>query len=208
MNAKSKLKVIGLVLIAIGIGSIGLYSLFEKPGEPEQVDLTEEKTSRELHNEIERAEKPPEVTVQKTYTNPYNNFTIDYEVGIENGVEETPPPDVLVAISESFSEEEKAQWLEDYYNSEFYKQRHQYDEQRARHNVYLIKQYIDEAFNCTSYKELAYKYKADYMFDDNGDWVDAEGYIYDRAFNECIDPKYQEELEEVKEKLKEVNEPN
>lgn len=204
-------KLLGLCIIVSGVMILGVMYMLEtnKSIISELPDQDEpDKTSREIHKEIEKSEKPPEETVQKTYTNPYNNFTINYEVGVENGVEESPPPNVLVAITNSFTEEQREQFKQDYYNSDFFKQRHQYDEMRKKHNVLYIKQYIDEGFTCDTYKDLAYKYKSTYMFDEDGNWVDAENYVYKRAFNECIDPKYQEELEKVQKELEEVNKPN
>ena len=71
----------------------------------EEKDTTEEKTSYETHKEIENTEKPAEETITKTFS--HGNVTFTYEVGVENGVEETPSPEVLRAMSESYSEYEK-----------------------------------------------------------------------------------------------------
>ena len=212
-SSQTKLKyamlVIGLVLVATG----GFYIIndynsktYTAP-EPEQ-DEEPGLESWEEHKRLEALEKPPEQTVEKVFVNEFTGETIEYEVGVENGVEETPAPSVLKQIQESYTEEQKEQWLEDYYNSDFYKERHKYDEARKKHNENYIKSYIDQSFTCETYKELAYKYKSDMLITEEGERIDAENYIYKRAFHECIDPKYKEELDEVKEKLEEVNEPN
>jgi len=200
MKSLKLILILGLIIPFLRVVGLGSY-YFQTPNTPEIPE--KEKTSYELHHEIEDKNKPPEQTVQKTWTN--GNVTIDYAVRVENGVEASPPPRVVEAIGKAIDENDKAKFLQEYYNSTFYKLRHQYDENIKKHNPYYIKSYIDQAFTCETYHDLAYKYKMDKLFDEQGNFLDAENYVYQRAFNECIDVKHQEAVDKVNQELDEVN---
>lgn len=196
MKSFNLILLLGVITSLIIVG-ITYYQTQTPEAEPR------EKTTNEKHYEIEQKNKPPEQTVQKTWTN--GNVTIDYTVIVENGVESSPPPRVVEAIGKAIDENDKAKFLEEYYNSTFYKIRQQYNEDRKLHNPAYVKSYIDQAFTCETYHDLAYKYKMDKLFDEDGNFIDAENYVYQRAFNECINTKHQEEVDKVNHELQEVN---
>ena len=203
-NKKLKQLIVSLAVIIPLLGTFGTIYILDLTSPIQPIEQPEEeKTTYEIHKEIEDAKKPPQETVEKTWTN--GNVTINYVVRVENGIEASPPPSVLQAIEAAITEKDKAKFLEEYYNSDFYKIRHQYDEAIKQHNPAYIQSYIDQGFSCETYHELAYKYKMDKMYDENGKYVDAENYIYQRAYNECIDPKHQEEIDKVNAELEEVN---
>jgi len=203
-DKKLKHLIVILVIIIPLFGTFGTMYILDLTSPVQPIEQPEkEKTTYEIHKEIENSKNPPQETVKKTWTN--GNVTINYVVRVENGVEASPPPDIVTAIGKAIDDNDKAKFLEEYYNSDFYKIRHQYDETIKKHNPAYVKSYIDLGFSCETYHYLAYKYKMDKMYDENGKYVDAENYIYQRAYNECIDPKHQEEIDKVNAELEEVN---
>ena len=189
----------------------------------EEKDITEEKTSYELHKEIEDIEKPTEETITKTFS--HGNVTFTYEVGIENGVEETPSPEDLRAMSDSYSEIEKQvqkQIIEEAVRngpqgtgkviglknpdgSDIHIDVNKaYKETQIHINNKLKKAYIDSNFTCDNYDQLAKKFVGESMYG-VGYAGSVENYIYTKALNECIQPKHQEEIDKVTAELEEVN---
>jgi len=207
LKPKLKLSVIGVILIAIGIGSVVVFQDYQDKQEIQAIQDNQELTTNEKHYQIEQLTKPPEETVQKNFSN--NGVEITYEVGIENGIEETPPPDVLVQIQESYTDEQKELNIE--LNKEFWEARMKILEERLSNSFQAKKQLVDSTFTCDNYNELAYKYQAEALpgFTINGKYDGTfEGYIYWKAFHECIDPKYNEKYDKVMQELEEVNEEN
>ena len=203
---------IPVVSVGLVIATLVTFLPEDKPNiteikEPtEDKEDTEEKTSYELHKEIEDIEKPAEETITKTFS--HGNVTFTYEVGIENGVEETPAPSVLERMSQSYTKEEKEAMIKSIVNSDYWKKRMEILDNRASRSVLAIKADIDSNFTCDNYHYYAKKYvNAAYPgFTINGKYVGTfEGYVYWKAFHECIDPKYQEKLDKVYAELEEVN---
>lgn len=185
-------------MISLGLVFIVIIGL----AQDDKPKLQDEKTSYELHKEIEKLENPEE-TVQKTFSN--NGVELAYQVGIENGVEETPPPDILVKMQESYTEEQKEENRLLY--AEFIEDRKKLLEKRSHSSYAWKKSDIDSRFTCYNYNELAYQYQGmaygGFMINGKYDGT-FEGYIYWKAFHECIDPKYDEKYEKVMKELEEV----
>ncbi len=101
----------------------------------------------------------------------HGDTEITYQVGVENGVEETPAPDVLVAIRDSYSEYEKQQ-IDEYTKSLMFKRfnygtvrildipmkEEYYHNIQIRINDKLKKDLIDSIFTCENFNDLAKKY--------------------------------------------------
>ena len=205
------------------------------PSEPE-IDI-----SKELEQDITKQEKSiPRPTTIETLTEKaiqdgtitkkfvHGDTEIIYKVGVENGVEETPSPDVLRAMSSSYSEEElkhqkeaidrivrdgpqgmgKVIGIKNPDGSDIYIDLNKAWKSTQIHiNNKLKKQYIDTNFTCENYHTLAKKFVGESMYG-VGYAGSVENYIYTKALNECIDPKYQEKLDKVYAELEEVNKPN
>lgn len=202
------LKIIGLVIIGIGVSSIWIFDFTQEP-EPtetvwEELPITLQVISGENVTDGLREKK---ITVGET--------EIQFTVEVENGVEETPSPSVLRELDEAgyykpydpsnrgpimgtvrlpsgdTERMDLTKWIE--------------VSKIHRGSDIQKKEYIDSVFTCDNYNELAWKWKGDSMYGD-GFAGTVEEYIYKRAIDECINPKHQEEVDKVYEELKKVNE--
>jgi len=155
----------------------------------------------------------------------HGDTEIIYRVGVENGVEKTPSPDVLRAMQASYSEEEleiqqkiideivrngpqgmgKVIGIKNPDGSDIYIDLNKAWKNTQIHtNNKLKKQYIDTNFTCENYHTLAKKFVGESMYGVSYAGS-VENYIYQKAFNECIDTKYQEKLDKVYAELEEAN---
>ncbi len=157
-------------------------------------------------------------SIQKKFT--HGDTEIIYSVGVENGVEETPPPSVLKAMRDSYTEEEQ-QIIDEFTTSMMYK-RFNYGHVRILdipmkeeyfHNIQiqindkLKKEFIDSTFTCDNFGDLAKRYVLQPLNTDG--WSGStENYIYTKAVNECYDTEIQEKIDKVTAELEEVNKPN
>lgn len=139
---------------------------------------------------------------------------IQFTVGVEKGIEETPSPTVLRKLSE-------AGFYRPYDDSYLYgrmvgsvrlpdgdTEQMDLKEWHLKSLIHrddqLKKEHIDSTFTCENYQELAWKFKGENMW--AAGYGDVEDYIYAKAINECINPTHQEEIDKVYEELKKVNE--
>jgi len=208
-----KLKVIGLVLIAIGVGLIGFLPQ-DKPK-----DIVEQP------DQDEQVMRPTEtIEIGKNVTDDGNGYVIKkfihgdteiiYQVGVENGVEETPMPSVREAMRNAYSEYEK-QMIDENTHAQIFNRYGDYKEVFLNNQMYhsltnhskLKQDFIDINFSCDNYHDLAYQFTGE-VLSGHGYYGTAENYVYTRAINECIDPKHQEEIEKVYADLEEVNKSN
>jgi len=159
--------------------------------------------------------------IEKKFTHGDTEFT--YMVGVENGVEETPSPEVLRAMRASYSEEEleNQQKIIDEivrngpqgmgkvigFDGVYIDVNKAYKNTQIHVNNKLKKQYIDTNFTCDNYHALAKKFVGESMYG-VGYAGSVENYIYSKALDECISPKHQEELDKVNEELEEVYKEN
>ena len=223
-----------MIIFVIGISSIWLIHNNNQikivDQEVEQPQIFDQdspiQSSYVEHQIIEESKKPPEETITKIFS--HGNTTFTYEVGVENGVEETPSPDVLRAMQASYSEEEleiqqkiieehvrngpqgmgKVIGIKNPDGSDIYIDLNKAWKNTQIHtNNILKKQYIDTNFTCENYHTLAKKFAGESMYG-VGYAGTVENYIYTRAFNECIDSKHQEEIDKVYEELEEVYKEN
>ena len=158
----------------------------------------------------------------------HGDTEIIYKVGVENGVEETPSPDVLRAMRDSYSEEEleiqqkiieeavrngpqgmgKVIGIKNSDGSDIYIDVNKAWKITQIHiNNKLKKQYIDTNFTCNNYHTLAKKFVGESMYG-VGYAGSVENYIYTKALDECISPKHQQELEKAYSELEEVYKTN
>ncbi len=156
--------------------------------------------------------------IEKSFT--HGDTEIIFSVGVENGVEETPPPSVLKAMRDSYTEEEQ-QSIDERTLSYVYK-RFNYGtvwianvpmseklvEMSKMHiNDKLKKQFIDANFTCDNFGDMAKRFLLEPLNTDG--WSGStENYIYTKAVNECYDNKIQEKIDKVTAELEEVNKPN
>ena len=121
------------------------------------------------------------------------------QVGDENSIKETPlPVSDTPEVIDFDAEHEKI--LED---------KRRVLAERLGSSFEAKKQTIDSSFTCDNYNELAYQYRGQAFagFTINGSYDGTfEGYIYWKAFNECIDPNYSENYDKVFQELEKVNE--
>ncbi len=188
-----KLSVIGVILIAIGIGTITVFQatqdnqVIQAIQDNQVIQATQdnqvvqeiqdnqELTTYEKHNLIEEL---TELKVDR------GSITIDlsrYSSKIPNEI------DPVITLDKAFWE-----------------QRQKILEQRLSGSFLAKKQLVDSTFTCDNYNELAYQYQAEALpgFTINGKYDGTmEGYIYWKALNECIDPKLQEKVDKVYEEL-------
>lgn len=157
-------------------------------------------------------------TIEKKFT--HGDTKIIYSVGVENGVEETPPPSVLKAMKDSYSEEEQ-RMISERTKSMMFK-RFNYGTVRILDipmseelvqmsklhiNDKLKKEFIDANFTCENFGDLAKRFVLEPLYTDG--WAGStENYIYTKAVNECYDTKIQEKMDKVMEELEEVNKEN
>ena len=168
---------------------------------------------------IEEIKEPSQVgVVEKRFV--HGDTEIIYKVGVENGVEETPSPDVLRAMRSSYSEEEleiQQKIIEEAVrngpqgigkvigmDNVYIDVNKAYKNTQIHINNKLKKQYIDTNFTCENYPTLAKKFAGESMYG-VGYAGSVENYIYTKAINECIDPKHQEEIDKVYAELEEIN---
>jgi len=146
----------------------------------------------------------------------HGDTEIIYSVGVENGVEETPPPSVLKAMRDSYTEEEQKK-IDEYTTSMLF-ERMNYGKirmldipmskeiwlnQQKHYDDKLKKEFIDTNFTCDNFGDLAKRFVLEPLNTDG--WSGStENYIYTKAQNECIDPKMQERTDKVKAELEEV----
>jgi len=70
-------------------------------------------------------------------------------------------------------------------------------------NDKLKKEFIDTNFTCDNFGDLAKRFVLEPLNTDG--WSGStENYIYSKALNECLDPKYDEKYEKVLQELEEV----
>ena len=189
----------------------------------------------DIVKESQKNETPPSSTIETLTEEPVQDGTISkkfvhgdteiiYQVGVENGVEETPPPDVLRAMEESYTKEEKeirSKMIKELINNGYREGKvigfnitvTDIPELKNRlQNSFKAKKItVDNEFTCNNFNELAKRYRGEPLpgFYIGKKYVGTmEGYIYHKAFMECIDPKYQEKLDKVYAELEEVNKPN
>jgi len=213
---KSKLKIIGLILIGIGVGYLGtdlLLTLIKTPteiipDEPEQV--VEVETVKEFPGDPGRLPIIMQIVSGhnvtdgeriKQYIN--GNTEITYSVKVENGVEATPGPSVLQAMRDSMSEEQK-RLSDEYHASLLYERMGEHKDWYLKSKIHrssdiVKKEYLDSVFTCENYQLLAWQWKADQLGGGT-----AEDYIYTKAFNECINPKHQQEVDKAHHELEEA----
>lgn len=171
-----------------------------------------------------------DVVVEKRFF--HGDTEIIYKVGVENGVEETPSPDVLRAMRDSYSEEEleiqqkiieeavrngpqgigKVIGIKNPDGRDIYIDVNKAWKDTQLHinrpiNNKLKKDYIDTNFTCDNYHTLAKKFVGESMYG-VGYAGTVENYIYTKALDQCISQKHQEELDKVYSELEEVNKTN
>lgn len=213
---------IALIVLLVGVG-LGLsyytgqlYGPKAIPDKEVEIQTEEDKEieaeyekaqeSYDQHHAIENLEKLGEETVIKTFS--HGNTTFTYEVGIENGVEESPPQSIIDKIKAAYTKEELAIQYASYKESDYWKKRMQILGERGSQGVLAKKADIDNNFTCDNYKYYAEKYVTEALpgFTINGKYVGTfEAYVYWKAFHECLDPKYNEKMEKVYHELDEVN---
>lgn len=209
-----KLKVIGLVLIAIGVVIIGVIDFSSEPKDQ----------PAPAQDEMETIRPTETIEIGKNVTDDGNGYVVKkfihgdteilYHVGVENGVEETPLPSVREAMRNSYSEYEKQQ-IDEYTKAHLFDRLGDFKETFLNNPMYhsltnhskLKQDFIDQNFSCDNYNDLAYQF-AGTSLHGNGYVGSAENYIYTRALNDCIDLKHQEEIDKVYAELEEVNKPN
>lgn len=94
-----KLKVIGLVLIAIGVAIIGILDFINHPETPE---VATPEVMRPTTTETITTENVTDGFILKKFT--HGDTVIDYAVIVENGVEATPLPSVMEAMQNSYTQ--------------------------------------------------------------------------------------------------------
>lgn len=218
----TKLKISGLILIAIGVVSIYVLDndFLGFPAQTATIPVNETAwvelpiTMQYISGEnITDGVREKRITVGDT--------EIQFTVGVEKGIEETPSPGVLRALNEAgyykpISKIDRGPIMGSIDMSRYSSKIpsgydpvieldltellemtkiHRYDK--------LKKAYIDETFTCDNYKELAWKFAGENMWAVG--YGDVEDYIFAKAINECINPNHQEELDKVHEELEKVN---
>ena len=185
MKSKLKLGFIGVILIVIG----AFFTIII------QLDSTITDKKQAIEQEIKEIQDNQELTTnEKHYT--IEQLTTQ-QVEDENDIEETP-----VSSEEIITSEEIDMILED-------KQR--VLAERLGSSFEAKKQTIDSSFTCDNYHILSYQYRdqAYAGFTINGKYDGTfEGYVYWKAFNECIDVNYSTKYNKVFEELEKVNAEN
>ena len=220
-------------IVSVGIVLVTLVAfipedkskLIEEIKEPNPVEYPSQDASVLRTTVVERITKDSveDGVVEKRFV--HGDTEIIYKVGVENGVEETPSPDVLRAMRASYSEEEleiqqkiieeavrngpqgmgKVIGIKNSDGSDIYIDVNKAWKITQIHiNNKLKKQYIDTNFTCNNYHTLAKKFVGESMYG-VGYAGSVENYIYTKAINECISPKHQEEIDKVYAELEEVN---
>lgn len=205
----TKLKILGLILIGIGLGYLGTDLLMTAIDQVNKTDIPDEQPDQV---EVQDQTVMPfslqilgydldNGTVTKKYT--HRDTEIIYSVKVENGVEATPGPSVLQAIEDSMTEYEKQQ-SEEYHKSLLYERMGDLKDWYLKSKIHrssdsVKKEYLDSVFTCENYQLLAWQWKADQLGGGT-----AEDYIYTKANNECINPKHQEEIDKVHHELEEA----
>ena len=223
-------------IVSIGIVLVTLVAfipedkskLIEEIKEPNPVEYPSQDASVLRTTVVERITKDSveDGVVEKRFV--HGDTEIIYKVGVENGVEETPSPDVLRAMRDSYSEEEleiqqkiieeavrngpqgmgKVIGIKNSDGSDIYIDVNKAWKITQIHiNNKLKKQYIDTNFTCNNYHTLAKKFVGESMYG-VGYAGSVENYIYTKALDECISPKHQEEIDKVNAELEEVNKTN
>ena len=223
-------------IVSIGIVLVTLVAfipedkskLIEEIKEPNPVEYPSQDASVLRTTVVERITKDSveDGVVEKRFV--HGDTEIIYKVGVENGVEETPSPDVLRAMRASYSEEEleiqqkiieeavrngpqgmgKVIGIKNSDGSDIYIDVNKAWKITQIHiNNKLKKQNIDTNFTCNNYHTLAKKFVGESMYG-VGYAGSVENYIYTKALDECISPKHQQELEKAYSELEEVYKTN
>lgn len=211
---RSKLKILGLILIGIGVGYLGTDLLITIINENSQTKIVEEPDQVELVKSF--PEDPGRLPIIMQIVSGHNvtdgerikqyingNTEITYSVKVENGVESTPGPSVLEAMRDSMTEEQK-KLSDEYHASMLYERMGEHKEWYLKSKIHrssdsVKKEYLDSVFTCENYQLLAWQWKADQLLGST-----AENYIYTKALHECIDTKLNEKLDKVHHELEEA----
>ena len=181
MKSKLKLGFIGVILIVIGVvGSI----VIQAPQDDQVIQEIQATQDDQVIQEIQVIQDNQELTTNEKH------YAI--EAITEEEVIDEPNEEVNLVLTE-----------------EFWEERNKVLEQRLGNSFAAKKQSIDSSFTCDNYNELAYQYRGQAFagFTINGSYDGTfEGYIYWKAFNECIDPNYSENYDKVFQELEKVNE--
>ena len=222
----------GLIpIVSVGIVLVTLVAfipedkskLIEEIKEPNPVEYPSQDASVLRPTVIERITKDSveDGVVEKRFV--HGDTEIIYKVGVENGVEETPSPDVLRAMRSSYSEEEleiQQKIIEEAVrngpqgigkvigmDNVYIDVNKAYKNTQIHINNKLKKHYVDTNFTCENYHTLAKKFVGESMYG-VGYAGSVENYIYTKALDECINPKHQQELEKAYSELEEVYKTN
>lgn len=218
----TKLKISGLILIAIGVVSIYVldnnflgFPTTQTATIPDQVNNTIAWVELPITIQYLSGQNTMDGVREKKIT--VGDTEIQFTVGVEKGIEETPSPGVLRALNEAgyykpynHTEAMKIRfegplrvWLpydDNYYTTEM---QDWYERSKIHKNDQLKKEHIDSTFTCDNYHELAWKFAGENMWAVG--YGDVEAYIYAKAINECINPTHQEEIDKVYAELAKVN---
>lgn len=217
------------VILILGlIPVIGLFGYFGY----QNTELPQDTILRPTTIETLTKEPVENGIVEKKFI--HGNTEINFSVRVENGVESTPAPDVLLAMQSSYSEPERSEQkriiaesilegpqgtgingtgkvigLKDSEGNDIYINVNQAWKNNQIHinrpiNNILKKNYIDTNFTCDNYGKLAKMFVGESMYG-VGYAGSVENYIFTKAFNECINPKYQEQVDKVYHELNETN---
>ena len=220
---------VGIVLVTlVALIPEDKSKLIEEIKEPNPVEYPSQDASVLRTTVVERITKDSveDGVVEKRFV--HGDTEIIYKVGVENGVEETPSPDVLRSMQASYSEKEleiqqkiieeavrngpqgmgKVIGIKNSDGSDIYIDVNKAWKITQIHiNNKLKKQYIDTNFTCSNYHTLAKKFVGESMYG-VGYAGSVENYIYTKALDECISPKHQQELEKAYSELEEVYKTN
>lgn len=191
MKSKLKLSLIGVILIGIGV----LIAIPIMVSQFESIVVIQDNQESQ---EIQAIQDNQELTTNEKH------YAIE-QLTTKEVVEENETPLPVSETPEKLEEMKQVKLSPEY--EALLEDKRRVLEERLGNSFAAKKLDIDSSFTCENYNELAYKYRGQAFagFTINGKYDGTfEGYIYWKAFNECIDPNYSANYDKVFQDLAEV----